>query len=317
MRRDDAVRTDELALRARAGDREAYAALIRLHEPRLLAVAFGRSGGREDALDAVQEAVLVGLDRVGGLREPSAFLPWMEALVASRCARLRERFYRTREVPLDGEDEAVRDPDPTDRLWVEELLTRLREPHRSAIRGFYLGGQSVGDLALALERPAGTVKRWLLEGRALLGTMMEEAIEMAEDRTKRWLVVAGVDLSDSERAQIEEAAARAGCVCRHCDEPSDALPLLEELHPPILVLGERLDGPCNAIPLLLWLGHLNEQPDAQVTKAVVLGRADDRSIFIAWRAGAECYLTRPFKTDELACFVSQLLHAMDRSEIRE
>lgn len=296
----------ELARRAREGDREAYADLVRRHRERLLAVAFARCGHREDALDAVQDAVLRGIEHVGQLRDASAFLPWMEALVVSSCSRMRERAYRSRECPLDAAEPAASDPSPVDRLWVEGLLAALPDRHRTVLRGLYLDGRTVAELAGTLGRPVGTVKRWLSEGRHELGTRMREEMEpMAEQATEaRAIVVAGDDLTEAERAGIDWAVAESGLTTVHVYDQRGALAAVEEHRPPILVLGAHTDGPCDALAVVVRLNHATTPHRPPV---IYLGPGDDWSVFSAWAAGVECYLTRPVDRAELARFLRLIL----------
>src|SRR3990167_9359848 len=100
-----------LARAARDGDAEAYARLIVEHRDRLFAVAFSRTGHREDALDAVQDAVLTGLRAVRSLRDPEAFLGWMEAIVARSAAAVRERSLRCATERGTGHEAPTNDPD--------------------------------------------------------------------------------------------------------------------------------------------------------------------------------------------------------------
>src|SRR5206468_10621891 len=80
----------ELATRALAGDAEALAALLERYRPSLYAAAIGLLRNREEAHDAVQEACVVALVRIGSLRDPAAVGGWLHRIIRNVCLmRLR------------------------------------------------------------------------------------------------------------------------------------------------------------------------------------------------------------------------------------
>jgi RNA polymerase sigma-70 factor (ECF subfamily) len=69
--------TTRLAVRARAGDADAFCALIDLHHRAARRVARAALGGQADADDAVQEACVTAWQRIGSLEDPAAFRAWL------------------------------------------------------------------------------------------------------------------------------------------------------------------------------------------------------------------------------------------------
>ncbi|MEU2079970.1 RNA polymerase sigma factor [Streptomyces sp. NPDC056202] len=85
---DDAL----LSARAREGDEEAFAALVRRHGPTLLGLAGRMLGDPAEAEDAVQDAFVSAWRRLPEFRGDAAFLTWMYRIVTNRCLnRLRSR----------------------------------------------------------------------------------------------------------------------------------------------------------------------------------------------------------------------------------
>jgi RNA polymerase sigma-70 factor (ECF subfamily) len=287
-----------LADRARNGDGEAYGQLIVRHRDRLFATAFARTGHREDALDVVEEAVVRGLTAAASLRDPRAFVSWMEALVVSTAAAQRERAYRRREVSGNAADTVGQAEDVPGRLWLREILAAVPDPHRTALFGFYFSGMSVAELAVALGRPAGTIKRWLSEARRLA---LRRAIEMAGVAH-----VVGTDLSPEERERIEEAAHEHSLTCEHETDIWRAHSAMGQDIPALAVVAKRMDGPCDAFTLLAMLRH-GKEPDLTRVPLILLGPGDRNHAFAAWCAGVDCYLSRPFVTEELATFMGRLI----------
>lgn len=80
----------ELARAAQSGDAGALGALIVRHQAGMRAVALSLLGPGPDGEDAVQDAVLVALWRIGDVRNPEAVGAWLWMIVRNACRdRLR------------------------------------------------------------------------------------------------------------------------------------------------------------------------------------------------------------------------------------
>ncbi len=117
-----------LAIRARGGDREAFAALVERHWTPLVRLARSVIGDA-DAEDAVQDALVVAWRELPSLRDPAAFPAWVHKVLLRRCLRQSRRWLRT--VPLESAPppaSASREPE-----WqVQWLLARLA-PQQCAV----------------------------------------------------------------------------------------------------------------------------------------------------------------------------------------
>jgi RNA polymerase sigma factor (sigma-70 family) len=151
---------EPLVVAARAGDRDAFRALVEPH----LAVALGAStvltGSAADAADAVQEALLSAWQGLEGLREPDAFPAWFRRHViraASRASRARDRG---RVVELDASLPSA--ADDLDRAVESRTLgrafDRLDAADRLLLTLHHVWGMPVAETAEVLDVPEGTVK---------------------------------------------------------------------------------------------------------------------------------------------------------------
>jgi RNA polymerase sigma-70 factor (ECF subfamily) len=128
-------------------------------------------GSKELAHDIAAESFTRLLARWGGVRDPKAFL-YVVALNLVRDQWRRDARERTAMQQLHaapGADQIV-DDDPWLRHLVEELPERLRAP----VLLHYYADLPVKDVARALRRPQGTVKRALFDARARLLDLMED-----------------------------------------------------------------------------------------------------------------------------------------------
>jgi RNA polymerase sigma-70 factor (ECF subfamily) len=131
---------DDVALleRIRAGDEQAYEALVRQHGGRMLAVARRFLRTEEDSADAVQDAFLSAFRSLEGFERNSALGTWLHRIVVNVCLmRLRARS-RSREVRIDDLlptfDETGHHSHPV-RPWVDDALARLtRAETRAHVR---------------------------------------------------------------------------------------------------------------------------------------------------------------------------------------
>ncbi len=112
----------------RAGDPDAFAELVRRHRDRLWAVALRTLGDREEAADAVQEALLSAFRRADTFRGDAAVTTWLHRIVVNACLdRVRRRTARPT-TPLGELDPAQRGDDVASaeqRLDVARALARI------------------------------------------------------------------------------------------------------------------------------------------------------------------------------------------------
>jgi RNA polymerase sigma-70 factor (ECF subfamily) len=81
---------------ARAGDREAIGDLMAPHLARLRALAYRILANRDDAEDAVQEALARALDKIAGFRGEAGFATWLYRITVNVCRDVLRRRQRWR-----------------------------------------------------------------------------------------------------------------------------------------------------------------------------------------------------------------------------
>ena len=169
-----ADRDDATLLRAHlAGDRDAFAELVRRHRDRLWAVALRTIGDREDAADAVQEALISAYRSAHQFRGDSAVTTWLHRIVVNACLdRVRRRSARPT-VPLVETTPAPIPPVDSDTaLDVRAALARLPVEQRAALVLVDVQGYSVAEAASILGVADGTVKSRCARGRARLAALL-------------------------------------------------------------------------------------------------------------------------------------------------
>jgi RNA polymerase sigma-70 factor, ECF subfamily len=174
---DDEDARDRALLAAHlAGDRDAFGALVARHQDRLYAVALRTlgAGDREEAADALQDALLSAYRRAGQFRGEARVTTWLHRIVVNACLdRVRRRAVRAT-VPLPEQEPAAPDelgPRET-ALDVEAALAALPADQRAALVLVDLQGLPVDEAARALGVPVGTVKSRCSRGRARLAVSL-------------------------------------------------------------------------------------------------------------------------------------------------
>ncbi|WP_433355411.1 RNA polymerase sigma factor SigM [Micromonospora saelicesensis] len=165
-----------------AGDRDAFAELFHRHRDRLWAVALRTLGDREEAADALQDALLSAHRAAARFRGDSAVTTWLHRIVVNACLDRIRRRQAHPTVPLpDGNraDDGTGGLEPaapvTDHdtvLVVREALAALPLEQRSALVLVDVQGYPVAEVARILGVAEGTVKSRCARGRARLAVLL-------------------------------------------------------------------------------------------------------------------------------------------------
>ncbi len=111
--------TAELLQRARAGDRDAFAALVESHRGELQVHCYRMLGSLQDAEDALQETLLAAWLGLDGFEGRSSVRTWLYRIATNRCLNLLRSSGRR---PLAAAPVPVSLPEPTrlgEALWLQ------------------------------------------------------------------------------------------------------------------------------------------------------------------------------------------------------
>lgn len=168
---------DELARRARDGDRDALEQLLAAVRPRALNVCRGVLPYTPDAEDACQEALLNVSQKIGGWNGQGRFTTWMH-VVALNSARSTYRRMRNQAIASDPHDHGpLERPDPRTtsviagtRLDLLEAMETIEKDHPQFVEPLLLRdvyGLPYDEIARLVDAPLGTVKAQIHHGRKL------------------------------------------------------------------------------------------------------------------------------------------------------
>lgn len=181
---DSTAPSDADLLRAHvAGDPLAFAELVRRHRDRLWAVALRTVGDREEAADAVQDALLSAHRNAASFRGESAVTTWLHRIVVNACLdRIRRRQAhptvplpdgtRADDRPYAGPEPAAPAPDHDTALVVRAALAELPIEQRAALVLVDVQGYPVAEAAEILGVAEGTIKSRCARGRARMAAAL-------------------------------------------------------------------------------------------------------------------------------------------------
>jgi RNA polymerase sigma-70 factor (ECF subfamily) len=190
---DESAPDRELVERSVAGDRFAFALLVRRHERRVYNLAFRVLGREEDARDATQDAFLTALRRLSTFRGDAAFSTWMHRVTVNACYDILRKRKRDpqHELPEDL-DAGPRHADhaETTAISVDVRRALLLVPFdfRAPLVMHDVQDMPYDEIAEVLGVPVGTVKSRIHRGRVALAAALGERFgpsRASEERTVR------------------------------------------------------------------------------------------------------------------------------------
>lgn len=179
---------DELARRARDGDRDALEVLLGAIRPRALNVCRGVLPYTPDAEDACQEALINIAAKIGTWGGRGRFTTWMH-VVAVNSARSTYRRMKNQAVPADPHAATgpMDRPDPRTtsviagtRLDLLEAMESIERDHPQFVEPLILRdvyGMSYEEIAEQVGAPLGTVKAQIHHGRKLARPLLRGGAE--------------------------------------------------------------------------------------------------------------------------------------------
>lgn len=161
------------------GDKDAFGELVRRHRDRLWAVALRTLGDREEAADAVQDALVSAYRAAHTFRGQSAVTTWLHRITVNACLDRARKVASRKTSPVDDTErlEQLLEPHESAAAPVErgdlhrellEALGTLPPDQRACLVLVDMQGYPVAEAARVLDIPTGTVKSRCARGRARL-----------------------------------------------------------------------------------------------------------------------------------------------------
>ena len=164
-------------MRARNGDRDAFAELVNATSDRMFATAYRILRDTGLAEDALQGALLTAWRQLPTLRDPDRFEAWVRRLLVHACyaeARRRHRWTaNVRLLPVDGPAGPDGYSTVMDRDALDRAFRRLSVEHRAVFVLHHHVGLALVEIAETLGIPAGTARSRLHHATRMLRAAIE------------------------------------------------------------------------------------------------------------------------------------------------
>ena len=153
----------DLVKRSKKGDKEAFAQLIDQNRQMLYNTALLVLRQEDDALDALQDAILACWENLPSLRKDRYFKTWLVKILLNKCRdvqRGKSHFAYVEELPESGDE-----PDWDTSMDVRRTMDKLGENDQLLLSLFYYDDFSVRQIADALSLSEGAVRTRLTRSR--------------------------------------------------------------------------------------------------------------------------------------------------------
>ena len=167
-----------LVNRARAGDSDAFAALVCRHQRMVYNLALKILGDSHQAGDVQQEVFLSALRSVGKFRGEASFSTWLYRIALNACRRALKKRPPPARALSEAADVVQRDG-AEEALVVQDALSQLPDKHRIALVLHCMFSYTYDEAGKLMGVPAGTVKSYVYRGKRALRHILAEETEDA------------------------------------------------------------------------------------------------------------------------------------------
>lgn len=176
-----------LVRRARAGDPEAFGALVRAHQDQVYRLAL-RMVGDESAEDIAQQGFISAWQGLAGFHGEARFGSWLYRITANLCLDELRRRARFRPMPLEEAPEIAAEGEPADDLirrataseqqaTLDWALARLPDEDRLLLTLRVAEQQPYEAIATILGVRVGTVGSRLSRARGRLQALLRQRLK--------------------------------------------------------------------------------------------------------------------------------------------
>ncbi len=163
-----------LVNQARSGDKEALIRLVMDRKNEYYRLAYTYLESREDALDALQDMIVLLFCNIRKLKDAGAFYTWSKTILVNRCRAMQRK--KSRSIALDNEREEVvyheNYPAREARQDIMRCMKHLNPGQQEAIKLKYFMDFDYAAIAKMTDVPVGTVKSRVFNGLSKLKEML-------------------------------------------------------------------------------------------------------------------------------------------------
>ncbi|GAA0085801.1 sigma-70 family RNA polymerase sigma factor [Clostridium sp. CTA-7] len=146
------------------GDKEALLRLIMSEKDNYYKLAYVYMKNKHDALDILQEMIVVLYKEIPKLKKLDSFYSWSKTILVNLCKNELSKRKRYEEVDLENISEENTFKESEDKIYLKSLIENLNENQKEVIRLRYYLDYSYDEIATIMKIPLGTVKSRINKG---------------------------------------------------------------------------------------------------------------------------------------------------------
>lgn len=161
----------------RKGNKDALIHLILERKNEYYKLAYVFLGNEEDAMDALEDMIVILYENIKNLRNPESFYSWSKKILVNCCKQIlkkRNKIIPTEETPEQTYVERYEQKEQ--KADLEKCLALLSSEQQETIRLRYFLDMDYNTIAQVLDIPVGTVK-----SRISIGLKRLKALYGGED----------------------------------------------------------------------------------------------------------------------------------------
>ena len=165
-----------LIKKAKKGDKEALISLIMNQKLEYYKLAYVYMKNKEDALDAMQEMIVILYEKISTLKKDEAFYSWSKTILVNNCKRILKENKKTISIETIKEQKQASyelDNSLEDKMILDQYLSHLKPIYGEVIRLKFILDLDYESISTLLDIPLGTVKSRINTAMKTLKKSME------------------------------------------------------------------------------------------------------------------------------------------------
>jgi RNA polymerase sigma-70 factor, ECF subfamily len=166
---------DSLLTQARAGDADAFAALVRAHQGSVFSIGLRMLNRRDAAEDLAQDVFLQLYRKLDGIESLEHLGFWLRRVASNLAIDWLRRLPYSSTQPLDDDMQVAAQEQPQDPLMdreLQRLLNDLSPPARAVMLLRYQEDRDLAEIGATLDMPVNTVKSHIKRSLTTLRSRM-------------------------------------------------------------------------------------------------------------------------------------------------
>jgi len=150
---------DTLVKKAKQGDKDALVELIMAQKQDYYKLAYVYLKNQEDALDAMEDMILIVYENIFKLKNEEAFYTWSKTILVNCCKKIikdNKKIAFMNQVREEISSDNITKKD--DEIFIEGHMDKLKEKHKEVIKLRYYLDLDYQSISRILKIPLGTVK---------------------------------------------------------------------------------------------------------------------------------------------------------------